>query len=208
MYRRRFRRRADRNSITDNNGPAHGGGVTLFAAGRAVLRWNVIARNVTSGFSPCTQGGGIWMVNFSQATIVNNLVVGNVAGCGGGLYWSGSTGVTTFVNNTFADNDAPEGSAIAFSGADARHLIFNNVLIGKPGQAAVRRSNSSSTPSPVISTSNVFSPQSLPCGGTCADQTGVRGNISADPHLSPRVIRRRAGRLPPAADLAGDRRWR
>ena len=169
------------NSITDNNGPAHGGGVTLFAAGRAVLRWNVIARNVTSGFSPCTQGGGIWMVNFSQATIVNNLVVGNVAGCGGGLYWSGSTGVTTFVNNTFADNDAPEGSAIAFSGADARHLIFNNVLIGKPGQAAVHCSNSSSTPSPVINTSDVFSSQALPYSGTCADQTEVRGNISADP---------------------------
>ena len=169
------------NSITDNNGPAHGGGVTLFAAGRAVLRWNVIARNVTSGFSPCTQGGGIWMVNFSQATIVNNLVVGNVAGCGGGFYWGGSTGVTTFVNNTFADNDAPEGSAIAFSGADARHLIFNNVLIGKPGQAAVHCSNSSSTPSPVINTSDVFSAQALPYSGTCADQTGNRGNISANP---------------------------
>jgi hypothetical protein len=26
------------NSMTDNNGPAHGGGVALFAAGRAVLR--------------------------------------------------------------------------------------------------------------------------------------------------------------------------
>jgi hypothetical protein len=169
------------NSITDNNGPAHGGGVALFAAGRAVLRANVIARNVTSGFSPCTQGGGIWMVNFSQATMVNNLVVGNVAGCGGGLYWSGSTGVTTFVNNTFADNDALEGSAIAFSGADGRHLIFNNLLIGKPGQPAVHCSNSSSTPSPVINTSDVFSAQSLPFSGTCADQTGVRGNISADP---------------------------
>jgi serine protease len=169
------------NSISDNNGPAHGGGVTLFAAGRVVLRSNVIARNVTSGFSPCTQGGGIWMVNFSQATIVDNLVVGNVAGCGGGFYWSGSTGVTTFVNNTFADNDAPAGSAIAFSGADARHLIFNNILIGKPGQPAVHCSNSSATPSPVINASDVFSPQGLPFSGTCADQTGLRGNISADP---------------------------
>jgi hypothetical protein len=169
------------NVISDNNGPAHGGGVTLFAAGRAVLRSNIIARNVTSGFSPCTQGGGIWMVNFSQATIVNNLVVGNVAGCGGGIYWSGSTGVNTFVNNTFADNDAPEGSAVAFSGADTRHLIFNNLLIGKPGQPAVHCSNSSTTPPPAISASDVFSAQSLPFSGTCADQTGVRGNISADP---------------------------
>ena len=33
----------------------------------------------------------------------------------------------------------------------------------------------------MINTSDVFSPQTLPFGGTCADQTGVRGNISADP---------------------------
>jgi hypothetical protein len=169
------------NSISDNNGPAHGGGVTLFAAGRAVLRSNIIARNVTSGFSPCTQGGGIWMVNFSQATFVNNLIVGNVAGCGGGIYWSGSTGVNMFVNNTIADNDAPEGSAIAFNGADARHLIYNNLLIGKPGQPAVHCSSNSGSPQPVINASDVFSPQSLPFSGICADQMGVRGNISANP---------------------------
>ena len=169
------------NTITDNNGPAHGGGVTLFAAGRAVLRSNIIARNVTSGFSPCTQGGGVWMVNFSQATFVNNLIVGNVAGCGGGVYWSGSAGVNTFVNNTIADNDAPEGSAIAFSGADGRHLIYNNLLIGRPGQPAVHCSSNSGSPQPAINASDVFSPQSLPFSGICADQTGVRGNISANP---------------------------
>ena len=99
----------------------------LFAAGRAVLRGNVIARNVTSGFSPCTSGGGIWMVNFSQATIVNNLVVGNVAGCGGGFYWGGSTGVTTFVNNTFADNDGAEGSAAAVRRRHYRCVCFRRV---------------------------------------------------------------------------------
>jgi len=169
------------NVITENSGFANGGGVTLFAAGRVVLRSNVIARNVTSGFSPCTSGGGIWMVNFSQATIVNNLVVGNAAGCGGGLYWGGSTGVTTFVNNTFADNDGAEGSAIEVSGVDTRHVIYNNVIIGKSGQTAFYCRNSSSTPSPVLNTSDVFTPQGLAYGGTCLDQTGLRGNISADP---------------------------
>ena len=169
------------NVITENSGFANGGGVTLFAAGRVVLRSNVIARNVTSGFSPCTSGGGIWMVNFSQATIVNNLVVGNVAGCGGGFYWGGSTGVTTFVNNTFADNDGAEGSAIEVSGVDTRHVIYNNVIIGKAGQTALYCRNSSSTPSPLLNTSDVFAPQGLAYGGTCLDQTGLRGNISADP---------------------------
>ena len=169
------------NVITENSGAANGGGVTLFAAGRAVLRSNVISRNVTWGFSPCTSGGGIWMVNYSQATIVNNLVVGNVAGCGGGFYWAGSSGVTTFVNNTFADNDGAEGSEIAVSGVDARHAIHNNVIVASGGQTAFYCSNSSSTPSPVVNTSDIFAPNGLAYGGTCLDQTGLRGNISADP---------------------------
>ena len=121
------------------------------------------------------------MVNYSQAIIANNLVVGNVAGCGGGFYWGGSTGVTTFVNNTFADNDGAEGSAIDVSGVDTRHVIYNNVIIGKGGQTAFYCRNSSSTPSPVLNTSDVFSVQGLAYGGTCLDQTGLRGNISADP---------------------------
>ena len=182
------------NVITENSGFANGGGVTLFAAGRAVLRSNVIARNVTSGFSPCTSGGGIWMVNFSQATIVNNLVVGNIAGCGGGFYWGGSTGVTTFVNNTFADNDAAEGSAIDVSGGDDRHVIANNVIIGKAGQTAFYCRNSSSTPSPVVNTSDVWTNQGFAFGGTCLDQTGLRGNISADPLFVRNAF----------ADVAGD----
>ena len=186
------------NVITENSGFANGGGVTLFAAGRAVLRSNVIARNITGGFSPCTSGGGIWMVNFSQATIVNNLVVGNAAGCGGGFYWGGSTGVTTFVNNTFADNDGAEGSAIEMSGVDTRHVIYNNLIIGKAGQTALYCRNSPTTPSPVVNTSNVFSAGGLAYGGTCADQTGQRGNISVDPLFVQAALRRHARRLPPA----------
>jgi hypothetical protein len=85
------------------------------------------------------------------------------------------------VNNTFADNNGGEGSAIAVSGVDARHLIYNNVIIGSGGQTAFHCGNSSSTPSPVVNTSDVFTAQGLAYGGTCADQSGLRGNISADP---------------------------
>jgi hypothetical protein len=182
------------NVISENSGIADGGGVTLFAAGRVVLRSNVIARNLVSGFSPCSSGGGIWMVNFSQATIVNNLVIGNGAGCGGGFYWGGSTGATTFVNNTFADNDAAEGSAILVSGVDTRHQLYNNIIVGKAGQTAFFCRNSSTTPSPVVNSSDVFSPGGFAYGGTCIDQTGLRGNISADPLFL----------RPPFGDVAGD----
>ena len=196
------------NVITENSGVANGGGVTLFAAGRAVLRSNVISRNITSGFSPCTSGGGIWMVNYSQATIVNNLVVGNAAGCGGGFYWGGSSGVTTFVNNTFADNDGAEGSAIAVSGVDARHVIYNNVIVGKGGQTAFYCGNSSSTPSPVLNTSDVFSSE-----GPRVRRDVPGSDRSARKHLGGSAVcaqrvRRRARRLPSADGLSRDRRGR
>jgi hypothetical protein len=168
------------NQIVDNSGFANGGGLTLFAAGRAVVRANVIARNLVSGFSPCAQGGGIWMVNFSQATITDNLVIANAAGCGGGFYWGGSTGATTFVNNTFADNDSAQGSAVLVSGVDTRHVIYNNILVAKAGQTAWYCSNASSVPAPLVNSSDVYAPQGLAYGGTCLDQTGVRGNISVD----------------------------
>ena len=170
------------NVITENSGFANGGGVTLFAAGRAVVRGNVIARNLTTGFSPCTSGGGIWMVNLSEATIANNLVVANAAGCGGGMYWGGTQSSTvTLVNNTFADNDGAEGSAIGMSGVDSRQLIYNNIVIGKNGQAALFCRTSGASSSPVINASNVYSAGAPAYGGVCADQTGLRGNLSTDP---------------------------
>lgn len=186
------------NTITENSGFANGGGVTLFAAGRVVLRSNVIARNLVSGFSPCAQGGGIWMVNNSQATIVNNLVIGNAAGCGGGFYWGGtsSTASVLLANNTFADNDAPDGSAILASYVDTRHVLANNIIVAKAGQTAFACSNFSSVPSPVLNTSLVFSAGGQAYGGTCADQTGLRGNLSADPLFL----------RPPFGDVAGDYR--
>src|SRR5262245_43086886 len=169
------------NVISENSGLANGGGLTLFAAGGAVVRSNVIARNVTSGFSPCTFGGGMWMVNGSRAVIADNLVIGNASSCGGGMYWSGSSDVVTFVNNTFADNDAPEGSAIDARGVDSRHLIYNNIIVAKPGQTAFYCNNSIGTPAPIVNTSDVLGQNGAAYGGTCVDQTGARGNLSVDP---------------------------
>src|SRR5262249_49484149 len=70
---------------------------------------------------------------------------------------------------------------IEVSGVDTRHAIYNNVIIGKGGQTAFYCRNSSSTPSPVLNTSDVWSPQGLGFGGTGQDPTGLHGNISVDP---------------------------
>ena len=168
------------NQISENSGAANGGGIALNAAGSAIIEGNVISRNVVSGFIPCSQGGGIYIINFAQATIVNNLIVQNGAGCGGGLYWQGSHGSTVVVNNTFADNDAPQGSAILATGVDARNQLSNNILAAKAGQTALF-CQSAPTLSPVMNSNDVFGPQGLAYGGSCADQTGLNGNVSADP---------------------------
>jgi len=98
------------------------------------------------------------------------------------------------VNNTFADNDAAEGSAIDVSGVDDRHVIANNLIIGKAGQTAFYCRNASSTPSPVVNTSDIWTKQGFAFGGSCLDQTGLRGNLSADPLFVRNAF----------ADVAGD----
>ena len=170
------------NEISDNTGAAaSGGGVALFAAGNATVRGNVIARNVTSGEAGCGWGGGIMTANFSEAKVVGNVIVGNVACFGGGVHWGGSTGSNVFVNNTIADN---EGSlswpGMYVSGFDARNQLHNNIITARTGPALYCE-NAASLTSPVLRSNDVFSALGAAYGGTCADQTGLGGNISLDP---------------------------
>jgi parallel beta-helix repeat protein len=175
------------NIIADNTlTGGDGGGITLFAAGAPVIRNNVIVRNSVSGLSPAAQGGGIWIVNRSDALIVQNLIVGNSAGEGGGVYWlvpSGARG-PRLVNNTIADNLATvagRGSAIYADGFDVNAALVNNVLVAPAGQTALHCGNFNDPNAPVIRFNDVFAGGGPAYGGICADQTGVNGNRSADP---------------------------
>lgn len=74
------------NTIEQNSlGSGSGAGISLFAAGTPIITGNIIRQNTATGLSPCTQGGGIYIVNQSDALIENNLITGNSAGCGGYL---------------------------------------------------------------------------------------------------------------------------
>jgi len=131
------------NVIADNSlSGGNGGGISLFAAGSPVIRNNVIARNSVSGLSPAAQGGGIWIVNQSDALIVQNVIVENSAGEGGGVYWLVPFGARgpRLVNNTIADNVATvagRGSAVFADGFDANAVLVNNILVGAAGQTAL-----------------------------------------------------------------------
>lgn len=172
------------NVISDNfMGSADGGGISLFAAGTPAIKDNVIRGNTATGLTPCAEGGGISLVYVSDALIVQNLITGNAAGCGGGISWlvpSGARG-PLLVNNTIADNSSQQGSEISADGFDAQTTLINNLVIGTAGQAAIFCGNFNDTNPPIFKFNNVFSPSGIAYGGSCTDQSGVNGNISADP---------------------------
>jgi parallel beta-helix repeat protein len=175
------------NVIADNSlTGGSGGGISLFAAGAPVIRNNVIVRNSVSGVSPAAQGGGISIVNQSDALIVQNLIAGNSAGEGGGVYWlvpSGARG-PRLVNNTIADNLATvagRGSAVFADGFDMSAALVNNVLVAPAGQTALHCGNFNDPNAPVIRFNDVFAAGGPAYGGICADQTGLNGNRSGDP---------------------------
>src|SRR5215475_10312280 len=161
-----------------------GGGIALWASGTPTIQGNVISGNTASGISPCARGGGISMVNNSDADIVGNLIVGNSAGCGGGIQWlvpSGARG-PLLVNNTIADNDAAFGSGVYADGFDAAVKFFNNIVAAaKAGQTAVWCTTFYDPTPPAFQSNDVFAPYGVRYGGSCSDQTGANGNISADP---------------------------
>jgi serine protease len=194
------------NVITDNRGTdASGGGIALFAAGNASVIGNIIARNgLAPGAPGCVWGGGMITANFVQATIVNNLIVDNVACSAGAFEWNGTTGINVFANNTIANNHASSYPGIYSSGIDTRHHIYNNIVTAQNGPAW-HCQNSLSTPSPVVRSSNVFSAQGSAYGGTCTDQTGLNGNISADPgFVGPAAADYRVSSGSPAIDAGSD----
>ena len=204
------------NTIMGNSwSSSSGGGITLFAAGAPVIRDNVIKAN-----SAFYYGGGLWIVNRSDASIVQNLIVDNRAGKGGGIYFaSAGTRGMLLVNNTIAGNHGL-GSAIFASFIDAKAQLFNNLAIGTSGQPAVFCDAFDNLNPPIFVSNNVHSAGGSAYGGVCVDPTGANGNLSVDPvfvdaaggdyHLAAGSPSINAGdnAAPelPATDIDGDRR--
>lgn len=154
------------------------GGIDLFAAGTPTIRNNFISGNA-GGF-----GGGIGIVNASNALIVQNVIVNNGASNeGGGIYWlvpSGEPGPIV-LNNTIVNNNSVQGSGVFADGFDASTELTNNLIIATPGQAAVYCGNFNDLNPPVFNSNDVYSSGGIAYAGICTDQTGSNGNISADP---------------------------
>jgi parallel beta-helix repeat protein len=168
------------NVITENVAASDGGGISLFAAGSPTISNNVISNNVANGGS----GGGISLGNASDALITNNMIFGNNAFQGGGIYWLVPLDQVgpNVVNNSVANNNAAFGTAVFADGFDAAARLQNNILVGSGSEAVLECGAFNDLNPPVIAFNDVFNAGSgLGYGGTCTDQTGVNGNISADP---------------------------
>ncbi len=149
-----------------------GGGIFLNAAGTPTIRGNRIEGNRVGGISPAAVGGGIGMINRSDALIVQNVIVGNIADNGGGVSWLISGRGPYLVNNTIADNSGAQVVALGFS---AQVLLINNTVSGTNMGIACDPNP------PILLSNNAVSTTGPAYSGLCANALGVDGNISADP---------------------------
>jgi hypothetical protein len=175
------------NVIVNNTWPSgNGGGISMNAAGTPTIKNNIIAGNTASGVSPAAQGGGISMVNDSDPLLVQNLIYNNSAGQGGGIFISvpsGSRG-PFLLNNTIVGNaGGNQGSAVYAIGFDSQAQFFNNVMIGTSGANAVFCDGTYSQQPPTFTNNDAFSSGGTSLDGTCTGQSGLNGNISADPQF-------------------------
>jgi hypothetical protein len=174
------------NMITENTTSAgNGGGISINICGTTTIRGNTITNNV--GFSV---GGGIAMINTCYARIVDNVIAGNVAstsiggyGNGGGIYATPPNDFSgpKIYNNTIVNNDGVQSSGVYLDGFKAPTEIINNIIVAKTGQFAIVMENTYTPSPPVFRFNDVFSRKGPAYQGAIPDQTGMNGNISADP---------------------------
>ena len=99
------------------------------------------------------------------------------------MYWlvpSGARG-PFLINNTIADNVSANGSGVFADGFDANSRLMNNLIVASAGEAALFCGDFNDTNPPIIRFNDIFSPDDAAYAGICTDQTGIAGNISADP---------------------------
>jgi len=141
------------------------------SAGPELIQQNTIFRNSNTGFifQPA--------VTTYKASIIQNVITLN--GMGAVLY----TPFTLLSNTIFSNGNSGccqgNGSEVTAFTIDDNASIQNNLIVGTGVLPAF--SCETYTGSPTITNNDIFSVNSAPYGGSCADQTGTNGNISADP---------------------------
>jgi len=185
------------NVIEFNRAQCYGGAIFYNYSGASVIANNTLRYNVALG-----EGGAIY-VYASNVSFVQNLIVGNTSGAGGGGIYlqiisevNGNTGPLNqfLVNNTFVGNTInpnpdifdfyTDGSQVAFGGYVSQVGFFNNIMISGDTYGEIGCDPNyqylSGAP-PTFNNNDILNFSGARFGGWCPDQTGTKGNISANP---------------------------
>jgi parallel beta-helix repeat protein len=168
----------------------------LSCANRAIsisaIVWNspTIERNVLQG-----NFNAIWMNGSGHSTVRNNIIRDNVGDAilcssgtvaqnlivnsvGSGITLSSSCNYGLLVlNNTIVGSTASSAAGITCVSYGGCVRIVNNIIVGNLGITG------DGTP-PLLTNNNIFSRYGAAYSGTVSNQTGISGNISADPYFA------------------------
>jgi hypothetical protein len=132
------------NSVDNIVGASGGGGIFINTGysttqdnGNVIIKNNLIANNLASGYTFIT-GGGIVISGFGNTIIPNNTIKNNrvvstspiyTLSSGGGLFTMDYN--TVIVNNVIAGNEAPKGAGVAAWGNRNGHnfRLINNTIV-------------------------------------------------------------------------------
>jgi parallel beta-helix repeat protein len=192
------------NTIETNTVVQGAAGIYAFDAGRPFIENNTIAHNMGQ-----TLGSGMTISGNTSPVIVQNLVYDNTidsstvdnplgSDVGAGLNLDLIDGSyhqfpTYIVNNTFANNTLirparQAGTQIEVGSAYDNISFFNNLIVGADFSTAVDclANQTQSIAPPKFDHNDVLNAGTSPFvyNGSCAGQTGVNGNISANPNFA------------------------
>jgi len=158
-------------NVINNNA---NGGIALFAAGTPIVRENVISGNTnSSGYA----WAGIYLANYADALIINNVIFKNRGtGIESGVP-SGNRG-PYIINNTIVDN---QGNGIVSSGYEAASVIANNISATYSNFYAIYIGPFNTPNQPILKNNDFYAPVGTNFGGLAPNQIGTNGNISVDP---------------------------
>jgi hypothetical protein len=129
------------------------------------------------------KGGGIGLIGGWAYSIEDNLITGNIAPNGAAVFCSSSSSNAWVIsNNTISHNAGTYAGGIYCSlGSDME--IKNNIVCNSTDGFGIYYGMSPKEPNPLllISYNDVWGNADGEYGGSCPDQTGFNGNISADP---------------------------
>ena len=145
----------------------------------------LVQDNTISGNAAGLEGGGIHLFESFDVNIIQNVIIGNRSQGGAGL--SSWNSRSLIVGNTIADNidTYAYGTGITVLLYDAESELHNNQIIAPEEDDAIYCASAMTGTTLYAVANNVYSPfqpyAGLPYAGDCSDQTGMNGNISADP---------------------------